>query len=119
MTTYAVLIYGDENVELDEAGAKAEMAAYYAYSDMLDKSGAGNEGEALHHTSTATTVRVRVGQTLTTDGPFMETEEVLGGFYLIKADDLDAAIALAAQCPGAKTGSVEVRPVVDFSQAAG
>lgn len=116
MATYAVLIYGDETAELSEAEGKAEMDAYEAYTAMLAGSNAAPTGEALHPTSTATTVRVRDGQTLTTDGPFMETKEVLGGFYVIHADDLDAAIGLAARCPGALRGSVEVRPVVDFSQ---
>ena len=64
---------------------------------------------------TATTVRVRDGQTMTTDGPFAETKEALGGFYLVEAKDLDEAIDLAARIPGAQVGSIEVRPVVDFS----
>jgi hypothetical protein len=63
-------------------------------------------------------VRVRDGQTVTTDGPFAETKEGLGGFYLIEAPDLDAALAWAAKCPGAKYGTMEVRPVLDFSQYA-
>ena len=68
-------------------------------------------GAPLHPTSTATTVRVRDGKTLTTDGPFAETREQLGGYYLVEAKDLDAAVAIAARIPGAKTGSIEVRPI--------
>ncbi len=77
--------------------------------------GALKAGEALHPSTTATTVRVRDGQTVATDGPFAETKEVLGGFYLVEAADLDEAIAYAAMIPGAVHGSVEVRPVFDFS----
>ncbi len=69
----------------------------------------------MHPIATATTVRVRDGQTLTTDGPFAETKEALGGFYIVEAADLDAAIAYAALIPGAANGSVEVRPIVDWA----
>jgi len=115
MAQYAVLIYSDESAVWDEKKNKEVMDAYWAYTNMLTSSGEGDAGEALHPTSTATTVRVRDGKTLTTDGPFMESKEALGGFYIIKADGLDGAIALAAKCPGAEHGAVEVRPVVDFS----
>ncbi len=71
--------------------------------------------QTLHPTSTATTVRVRDSKTLTTDGPFIESTEALGGFYIVNAEDLDRAIGLAAQCPDAGHGAVEVRPIVDFS----
>jgi hypothetical protein len=74
-------------------------------------------GEALAPTATATTVRVRDGKTISTDGPFAETKEVLGGFYLVEAADLDEAIGYAAMIPGAKYGSIEVRPVWDFTNA--
>ena len=67
--------------------------------------------------TTATTIREQDGQTIITDGPFAETKEGLGGFYLIEAADLDAALALARQCPGVRYGSIEVRPVVDFEAA--
>jgi hypothetical protein len=73
-----------------------------------------NTGEALLPTSAATTVRVRDGETLTTDGPFAETKEQLGGFYLLDCPDLDDAIKWAARIPGARTGSVEIRPVMEF-----
>jgi hypothetical protein len=75
-------------------------------------------GDALQPTQTATTVRVQDGETLTTDGPFAETKEQLGGYYLIEADSLDEAIEWAGKVPGARHGSVEVRPVMDFSQEA-
>jgi hypothetical protein len=71
-------------------------------------------GEALEPTATATTVRVRDGQTLTTDGPFAETKEALGGYYIIETDDYDLALEAAARCPGALYGSMEVRPIVDM-----
>ncbi|MGI8692418.1 MAG: YciI family protein [Geodermatophilaceae bacterium] len=115
MAQYAVLIYSDESEVWTPEQDQEVMDAYWAYSDMLSTSGKGNGGEALHPTSTATTVRVRDGKTLTTDGPFVESKEALGGFYIVQADDLDGAIELAAQCPGAKYGAIEVRPVVDFS----
>lgn len=115
MAQYAVLIYDDETAVWSPEQEQEVMAAYWAYSGMLTDSGKGDAGEALHPTSTATTIRVRDGQTLTTDGPFVESKEALGGFYIINAADLDEAIGLAAQCPGARTGAVEVRPVIDFS----
>jgi hypothetical protein len=93
------------------------MGEYNAYTDMLRSRSAYAGGEALHPVTTATTVRVRDGRTMTTDGPFAETKEALGGFYLIDAADLDDALALAAACPGARYGSIEVRPVIDFSEA--
>ena len=86
-------------------------AAYNAYTAMLRDRGAYMGGEELQPTSTATTVRVRDGRALTTDGPFAETKEALGGFYMIEAADLDEAIELAGACPGANWGSIEVRPI--------
>ena len=90
---------------------------YNAYTAMLRERGAYAGGEALQPVTTATTVRVRDGETFTTDGPFAETKEALGGFYLIDAADLDEALALAAACPGARYGSIEVRPIVEFGAA--
>ena len=113
---YLVLIYSEEPAEApDPAQIGAVMEEYNAYTDMLRDRGALVAGEALQPTATATTVRVRDGQTMTTDGPFAETKEALGGFYLIEAKDLDEALALGGACPGAKWGSIEVRPVVDFA----
>jgi len=118
---YAILIYDETTADPtaapppDQAVWDQVMADYNTYSDMLRDNGHHVAAEALQPVTTATTVRVRDGQTLTTDGPFAETKEALGGFYLIEAADLDEALRLAAACPGAKFGSVEVRPVVDFS----
>jgi hypothetical protein len=113
---YLVLISSEEPTEApDPAQIGAVMTEYNAYTDMLRERGALVAGEALQPTATATTVRVRDGQTMTTDGPFAETKEALGGFYLIEAKDLDEALALGGACPGAKWGSIEVRPIVDFA----
>ena len=113
---YLVLIYSEEPADApDPAQIGAIMTEYNAYTDMLRERGALVAGEALQPTATATTVRVRDGQTMTTDGPFAETKEALGGFYLIEAKDLDEALALGGACPGAKWGSIEVRPIVDFA----
>jgi hypothetical protein len=110
---YIALIYGVE-VQQTEAEIQAEMAAYYAFGNVLIERQIENTGEALHPAATATTVRVRDGKTLTTDGPFAETKEVLGGFYVLDCKDLDEAIELAAMIPGAQSGCVEVRPVIIF-----
>jgi hypothetical protein len=112
---YLVLIYSAEGAQpADAERVGGMMVEYNDYSKMLRDSGAFKAGEALQPTSSATTIRVRDGQTLTTDGPFAETKEALGGFYQIEAKDLDEALKLAAACPGAKWGSIEVRPIVDF-----
>lgn len=113
---YALLIYTQEaTADATAEEQMGEMADYDKFTEHVRGRGALVAGEALHPSETATTVRVRDGQTVTTDGPFAETKEVLGGFYLVDAADLDEAIAYAAMIPGAKTGSVEVRPIVDFS----
>jgi hypothetical protein len=110
---YALLIYGDEASR--HGATPAEQEAVHQEYMELDRSiaSAGQKlgGEALQPTATATTVQVRDGRTLTTDGPFAETREQLGGFYLIEAADLDEAIAVAARIPTARVGSIEVRPV--------
>jgi hypothetical protein len=87
------------------------------FNAEVKAAGAWVFGGGLHPPDIATVVRVADGETITTDGPFAETKEGLGGFYLIEAPDLDAALALAEQCPGIRFGSIEVRPVVDYSQA--
>ena len=115
---YMCLIYGDENgrtTAMSEEDRNAMFAAYGEFTESIQQSGHMVGGDALHPTSTATTVRVRDGETLVTDGPFAETKEQLGGYYLIEAKDADEAIAIAARIPGAKHGSIEVRPV--FSTA--
>jgi len=86
--------------------------AYGDFTQSIVKSGNMKAGDALQPTATATTVRVRDGKTLTTDGPFAETKEQLGGYYLVEAKDLDEATRLAARIPGARVGSIEVRPVM-------
>jgi hypothetical protein len=105
---YALLIYSDEASDngssLSEAEQNAIMNEYFAISELPE----------TFHAATATTVRVDGGSTLTTDGPFAETKEALGGFYLIEADDLDTALEIAARVPAARLGgSVEVRPLVE------
>jgi hypothetical protein len=103
---YALLIYGGENGQPDPA----IMAEYMAISEAPSTVG----GAQLQPSGTATTVRVADGETLTTDGPFSETKEVLGGFFLIEADDIDAALDVAARIPAARMGgAVEVRPLVE------
>jgi len=110
---YLLLIYGTES---DEQDFSAEtMKAYDAFWAHVTERGVLRAGEALHPAAAATTVRVRDGHTLMTDGPFAETKEILGGFYVVEVADLDEALGYAAMIPGAKTGSVEVRPIVDFS----
>ena len=112
---YALLIYTPEPETEPAPEVLAEqMAGYDAFSEHLRARGAMKAGEALDSTATATTVRVVDGRTITTDGPFAETKETLGGFYLVEAADLDEAIAFAAMIPGAKTGCIEVRPVWDY-----
>jgi hypothetical protein len=111
---YMLLIYGSENRDLSPEQQGAEMQAYFALNAELRTQNALVYGEALMPSSTATTVRVRDGQHLVTDGPFAETREVLGGYYVVEAPDLDAAIAIAAKIPGAQDGSVEIRPLVVF-----
>jgi hypothetical protein len=117
---YAILIYDEETANPspeppDPAVWGQVIEEYNAYSQMLRDTGAYAGGEALQPNPTATTIRIRDGQTIVTDGPFAETKEGLGGFYLVDARDLDHALELAKACPGAKWATVEVRPVVDFS----
>lgn len=110
---YILLINTDETAEAARSAEenKAIMNDYYAFTQELRESGALVDGDELQPTSTATTVRVRDGKTLTTDGPYAETKEQLGGYYIIDVADLDEAIAWAAKIPGAKHGAIEVRPI--------
>ena len=112
---YALLIYGDETKwdPESEAGAKS-MEDYGTFTEDIQQRGLMVGGEALHPTEAATTVRVRDGETMVSDGPFAETKEQLGGFYLIEAADLDEAIGVAEKLPGSWDGSVEIRPVAVF-----
>jgi hypothetical protein len=114
---YALLIYSDPTVEASPEDMANIMAEYNKFTTSINERGINLGGEALDAVETATTVRVRNDETLTTDGPFAETKEVFGGFYLIDVADLDAAIAVAAELPGSWHGSVEVRPVWDFENA--
>jgi hypothetical protein len=100
---------------MDAAALQKMGGDYGAFTQSIIQSGNFKAGDALQPTSTATTVRVRDGKTLTTDGPFAETREQLGGYYLVEAKDLDAALEIAARIPGAKVGSIEVRPILVYS----
>ena len=114
---YAILIYGDETAgaDLTPEQIKVVMGEWWGYEAELQKSpGLRLAGEALQPTTAATAVRVKDGKRMTTDGPFAETKEQLGGFYLLECKDLDEAIEWAARCPGAKAGTMEVRPVQEF-----
>ncbi len=114
---YALLIYSDPSVEATPEEQAQVMEDYFKFTASITERGINLGGEALDGVATATTVRVRNDETLTTDGPFAETKEVLGGFYLIDVADLDAAIAVAAELPGSWHGSVEVRPLFDWENA--
>jgi hypothetical protein len=111
---YLLLIYRNEATwtDLSEEERNDLFEEYMTYTGRIHADGSYLGGEALQPVATATTVRVRDGKTLTTDGPFAETREQLGGFYLVEAADLDEAIALAAAIPGARAGSIEVRPIL-------
>ena len=110
---YILLIYENEaeaKARNPEEG-KRIYGEYMTFTASLKESGQMRGGEPLESASTATTVRVKAGKTVRTDGPFAETREQLGGFYIVEAKDLDEAVGIAARIPGAKTGSVEVRPI--------
>ncbi len=111
---YLLLIYGDGQwATRSEAAVQAEVDAYKAFGAQFASAIKG--GNALQPTSTARTVRVRDGKQTSTDGPFAETKEQLGGYYLVDAGGLDEAVAIAAKIPGARYGSIEVRPIMTFS----
>jgi hypothetical protein len=116
---YLLLIYANEaGIEaMDKAEMSTIMEDFGAFTDAIVKAGNYKGSNRLRPVSAATTVRVRGGKTLTTDGPFAETREQLGGYYLVEAADLDQAIAIAARIPGARYGSVEVRPVWPLGRA--
>ena len=111
---YALLIYNNEAdaAAMTTAQQEAEFKGYMQFSQEVAAAKVMIGGEPLQPTATATTVRVRDGKTLTTDGPFAETKEQLGGFYLVDCKDLDEAIQWAAKIPGAAYGSVEIRPIM-------
>jgi hypothetical protein len=108
------LIYDAENTwdTMPEDERNAVFNEYGAFTESIKESGNYVAGDALQPTSTATTVRIRGGETLVTDGPFAETKEQLGGYYLVEAKDVDEALKIAGRIPSARYGSIEVRPVV-------
>lgn len=108
---YMLLIYGCERKGPDSEAFRAKLAAVNAFTDLCRERGVYRGSDPLEDTGTATTIRVRDGGVLTTDGPFTETREQLAGYYLLDCRDLDEALELAALCPLAAEGSIEVRPV--------
>jgi hypothetical protein len=114
---YLCLIYSDENkiASLPADESKTMMGEYMAFTDGIRKSGHYLAAERLQRTPTAVTIRSRSGKISTTDGPFAETKEQLGGFYMIEARDLNDAIHIASKIPGTRTGSIEVRPVWELN----
>ena len=115
---YLCLIYDNESTwaDMPHEQTEAMMGEYFAFTESIRQSGQYIAGEALQPVQTATSVRVRNGKLSTTDGPFAETKEQLGGFYMIEAKDLNDAIQVASRIPSARVGTVEVRPVQVFEQ---
>ena len=113
---YLLLIYQDEaaHAQWSQEALAAEYEGYNAFGAEVQKRGTFLGGEAVMPANTATTVRVRDSKILTTDGPFAETKEQLGGYYLLNCKDLDEAIELAAKIPAAPHGSIEIRPIMEF-----
>ena len=113
---YMLLLYGDEAQATDPGSPEfaAEMNEWFAYTDALVSAGAMVGGEALQGSDTATTVNVVDGETITADGPYADTKEVLGGYYIIDVPDLDAAIHWAERNPAQRNGRVEIRPVMEI-----
>ena len=117
---YLMLIYSNEKAEaaemakLDEAARNEVFGQWMKYTEDLKQAGVFVAGDALQPTSTATSVRSRGGERIVTDGPFAETKEQLGGYYLIDVKNLDDALAWAGKCPGAAYGTIEVRPIMVF-----
>ena len=116
---YLLLIYGDESgwQERSPEEQAVEMKAWDDYTEWLREKGWFVGGEALHPTSSATTVRERDGKVMTTDGPFAETKEQLGGYYLVTCENLDEAIEAASRIPSVGQGSIEVRPIMEFPES--
>ena len=113
---YLLLIYDNEQVwsKMSEAQGREMYQEYGAFTMDIQKSGHMKNGAQLQPIATATSIRVRDGKRVVTDGPFAETREQLGGYYLVDAKDLDTALGIAARIPGAKDGSIEVRPVMIY-----
>jgi hypothetical protein len=115
---YLLLIYGDESTYagMSEEDMQADMQKWIDYTAALQEAGAMISGEALQPTATATSVRDDDGSPLVTDGPFAETREQLGGYYVLDVENLDEAIKWGHRCPGAKVGTIELRPIQEFDQ---
>ena len=115
---YLCLIYENEKEweSKPQSELEAVMGEYFTFTENIRSNGQLVAGEALQPTPTATTVRVRNGKISTTDGPYAETKEQLGGFYLIDARDLNEAIAVSARIPAARNGSIEIRPIIVFDE---
>ncbi len=113
---YLLLIYTNEKADgsMTPEAREKNMGRYYAFTQKVKELGVYLGGEALQSISSATSVRVKNGKMMTTDGPFAETKEQLGGFYLLDCKDLDQALKLAAEIPAAEHGTVEVRPIMKF-----
>jgi hypothetical protein len=115
---YMLLIYSPESFwqSISEQERGKIYQEYLDFTDSIRKSGHYVAGDPLERTATATTVRVRDGKSMATDGPFAETREQLGGYYIVKAKNLDEATAIAARIPSSRIGSIEVRPIVDMPE---
>lgn len=113
---FLALLYGDESewANATEADMAASFEAHTAFSEAAGEAGVLLGGEALELTNTATTVRVRDGERMLTDGPYAETKEQLGGYYVLECKDLDEALTWIARIPEAKSGAIEVRPIMEF-----
>jgi hypothetical protein len=117
---YLLMIYTDSTVRAGTPEEQGAMAAEYGvFTQEIVETGELLAAERLQDPDTATSVRVRDGRTVTTDGPFAETREFLAGFYMVDAPDLDRALAVAARIPGARTGTIEVRPIFDMADLMG
>lgn len=116
---YMLLIYDDERVweQMSEAARHQLFGEYLQFTEQIKTTGQYLAGAPLQPIATATSVRIRDGQHLITDGPFAETREQLGGYYLIEAKDLDEAIGIATRIPSARLGTIEVRPVMEIPEA--
>ena len=114
---YMLMIFGNEGAQakMTKADGEQMMSAYRVYTDALVKAGVMKEGNPLQNSSTASTVRVKDGKTKVLNGPYAESKEQLGGYYVIEVADLDAALSWAAKCPGAQHGTIEVRPVMPMT----
>lgn len=121
--TYMFLLYGDESaappMPTDPEGFAKMMEPWNAYDKLLEEAGVMRGGNALHPTSSATTVTAAGGEPVVTDGPFAETREQLGGYYMVECENLDEALKWAAKCPGTQHGRVEVRPLMSLPSGDG